>query len=294
MKDDKCLSARKQPVQDRSQAIVAAINEAAIQVFAQNGYHLTTTTMIAKRAGVSIGSLYQYYPNKDSIIVTIMNLMLDAGLEDVIDALSMVDADRDRPMDILRIFTETMVDAYLQSAPLLKVVFDDAPQPANLIGRFKNALQKAADHLETHLAGQEEQSCNLNTSFAKLYVYIVNEAARWYASDALHVFSREEIVESITRMISGFSGYIEKAVMAGQGALALARARDELGLRKNVVALFEFIIDRGMVSISECETSLPQSRRTIQRGVKILIEAGLVRAVNSGATDPRKRYEPTF
>jgi len=56
------LQARKQPLQSRSRATVDAIREAATQVLLAEGLAGTTTMRVAGRAGVSIGSLYQYYP----------------------------------------------------------------------------------------------------------------------------------------------------------------------------------------------------------------------------------------
>jgi AcrR family transcriptional regulator len=66
------LSPRKQPIQERSAATVEAILEASIQVLLREGYGKLTTTRIAEVAGVSIGSLYQYFPNKRSILNEIM------------------------------------------------------------------------------------------------------------------------------------------------------------------------------------------------------------------------------
>ena len=62
------LAARKQPRQDRSRATVDAIIEAAVELLEHEGYERLTTTRVAERAGVSVGSLYQYFPNKDSIV----------------------------------------------------------------------------------------------------------------------------------------------------------------------------------------------------------------------------------
>ena len=59
---------RKQPVQSRSKATCAAVTEATIQVLMRDGAEALTTTRVAERAGVSVGSLYQYFPNKAALI----------------------------------------------------------------------------------------------------------------------------------------------------------------------------------------------------------------------------------
>lgn len=62
------VSLRKQPKQARSTELVEAILEAAVQVLAREGAQRFTTARVAERAGVSIGSLYQYFPNKAAIL----------------------------------------------------------------------------------------------------------------------------------------------------------------------------------------------------------------------------------
>lgn len=62
------ISGRKQPKQARSEVLVASILEAAVRVLAEEGAQRFTTARVAERAGVSVGSLYQYFPNKASIL----------------------------------------------------------------------------------------------------------------------------------------------------------------------------------------------------------------------------------
>src|ERR1700761_4882211 len=62
------MEPRKSPVQARSAASVEAILKATIQVLRKVGKERLTTTLVAARAGVSVGTLYQYFPNKGALL----------------------------------------------------------------------------------------------------------------------------------------------------------------------------------------------------------------------------------
>ena len=71
------LRPRKSASQARSRATVDAIFEAAIQVLVADGPTRLTTTRVAERAGVSVGSLYQYYPDKRSLLFGVVHRQID-------------------------------------------------------------------------------------------------------------------------------------------------------------------------------------------------------------------------
>lgn len=71
------VTLRKRPRQRRSVETVDRILDAATRVFDEQGYRRTTTNVIAERAGVSIGSLYQYFPNKDAVLVALAERHVD-------------------------------------------------------------------------------------------------------------------------------------------------------------------------------------------------------------------------
>ncbi len=62
------LSSRKAPRQERSEALVSSILKAAVRVLETEGATRFTTIRVAEKAGVSVGSLYQYFPNKAAIL----------------------------------------------------------------------------------------------------------------------------------------------------------------------------------------------------------------------------------
>jgi AcrR family transcriptional regulator len=63
---------RKLPQQDRSRVTVEAILEATTHILTEEGYEKANTNRIAERAGISIGSLYQYFPNKEALMAALM------------------------------------------------------------------------------------------------------------------------------------------------------------------------------------------------------------------------------
>jgi len=72
------LEPRKSPVQARSTASVEAILEATVQVLVSIGKERLTTTRVAERAGVSVGTLYQYFPNKTALLQAALRRHLEA------------------------------------------------------------------------------------------------------------------------------------------------------------------------------------------------------------------------
>jgi AcrR family transcriptional regulator len=82
---------RKTPRQERSREMLETIVEAAARVFVKEGYARATTNRIAAAAGISVGSLYQYFPGKDAIAVALLRRHRDRIVEAVASHLADVD-----------------------------------------------------------------------------------------------------------------------------------------------------------------------------------------------------------
>ncbi|WP_339692938.1 helix-turn-helix domain-containing protein [Celeribacter baekdonensis] len=84
------LSPRKTPRQARSKATVHAILEAAARILETQGVDAVTTNAVADRAGVSVGSLYQYFPSKEAIFAELIRQMRSEMRDDIFRAIDFV------------------------------------------------------------------------------------------------------------------------------------------------------------------------------------------------------------
>jgi AcrR family transcriptional regulator len=122
----KVATPRKQPIQARSRQTVAAILQATAQVLMTNGYDGTTTNLVAEKAGVSIGSLYEYFPNKESLVAALASVH-------VAELMARVDAVLSMPIDeTLRAVVAALIraglDAHRIDPALHKVLVEQVPR----------------------------------------------------------------------------------------------------------------------------------------------------------------------
>jgi AcrR family transcriptional regulator len=112
------------PRQERSRHTVECVLVAAAHVFAERGYANTTTNHIAARAGVSIGSLYQYFPSKDALLMTLAERHVERAFATVMEH---VRAKRGAPArEFLRALVDALVEAHQIEPRLHRVIFEEA------------------------------------------------------------------------------------------------------------------------------------------------------------------------
>lgn len=122
------LAPRKAARQERAQLTVEAILEAASQVFERRGYAHATTNRIAERAGVSIGSLYQYFPNKDAILVALARRHLAEGMAVLWPQVQRLSGEEPWE-DVLPGIVEAMVQMHAVAPMLHRCLFEETRLP---------------------------------------------------------------------------------------------------------------------------------------------------------------------
>lgn len=119
------LTPRKAPTQDRSKATVDAIMQATEKVLLEDGWDGANTNRVAEVAGVSIGSLYQYFPSKESLLASLWASLRDDMVGSIAEVmLELGDASLEEASDEI---VGTMWAAYAERLDLMKIVVREGP-----------------------------------------------------------------------------------------------------------------------------------------------------------------------
>ncbi|WP_308907492.1 TetR family transcriptional regulator [Pseudomonas canadensis] len=135
------ISTRKHPQQARSTELVAAILQAAIQVLAKEGATRFTTARVAEKAGVSVGSVYQYFPNKAAILFRLQSDEWQQTTQMLRDILEKRD---ETPLDRLRTLVHAFIQSECEEAQMRGALSDAAP-----------LYRDAPEALEVRAAGRQ-------------------------------------------------------------------------------------------------------------------------------------------
>ncbi|MCB9685712.1 MAG: TetR/AcrR family transcriptional regulator [Alphaproteobacteria bacterium] len=176
------LEPRKKATQPRAQETVRALREAAARILASEGPDRLTTNRVAEVAGVGIGSLYQYFPNKAAIVADLVEHRLteDTALLGA-SALALAEAP-----DPARALVDAVCDRQLEGAPLMAALLPLLSQlerdrtarevTARLVEELGSALQATPERLAADLREPEA----LRTA-----LFVVSRAIRWVTNEAI-------------------------------------------------------------------------------------------------------------
>lgn len=147
---DKQAPMRRQPRQARGRERVAQILDAAEQLFGELGYEATTTNLIAARAGVPIGSIYQYFPHKEAILHAVAERYREAGGA-LIDRLLAAGA-AERPVEeLVERFLEAIVEFGAARIGFTRIVLQAGGDP-HLLAAASALHSTLIDRLERLIA----------------------------------------------------------------------------------------------------------------------------------------------
>jgi AcrR family transcriptional regulator len=182
---------------------------AAAQVLVEQGYEGATTARVAERAGVSVGSLYQYFPNKDAILVALVRSHVEAGFVAVAGALAEAQLTNAPIEEQLRWFVDLVIAQHQGDPRLHQVLFEEAPRPTDLVAELHSAEERVVAAVADLLRGDPRVTvANHDLAARMLVVGIESYVHRFVAVGDDHptidlTAFRDELVTMLSRYLTG-------------------------------------------------------------------------------------------
>jgi AcrR family transcriptional regulator len=142
---------RTAPRQQRSRETYERVLDVAAEIFEQFGYAGTTTNKVAEAAGISIGTLYHYIPDKDALLYSLTERHLASGVDSVVSVFMRLRQEAPGLEESLRAVISLMVQMHLDERHLHHLLYDSAPRSEELQKRLREADIAMADEVSWHL-----------------------------------------------------------------------------------------------------------------------------------------------
>ena len=186
---------RKKPTQPRSRVTVEVILEAAAHILATKGYEAFTTNRVAERAGVSIGSLYQYFPNKQSLLAALHARHIDEIKSSGTAIVS--EAEKCSLSEAIAHLIRNIVESHVASDRLHRVVATETPD---------SLIKASTPELIRRLLDSYRPI--LNVEDLDLAAYIISVTIKAVVHGALHDRPDElregKIEKTLTRLLLSY------------------------------------------------------------------------------------------
>ncbi|WP_252258561.1 TetR/AcrR family transcriptional regulator [Erythrobacter aurantius] len=192
------VTRRKSPKQQRALATAEAIVQATQQIIVKDGYKAATTNRIAETAGVSVGSLYQYFPNKQAIVRTLIE---ETVTNAAVRVRGMLRDLMDVPLEpALRQIMTVLVEVYKENDFVLFRILDEVPE-------LKDYTQNLAIEIHTHstnLAFLEQHQHELKVQDLKTSLLLIERATihsiECYLDKNPTNITEQQFIDELTRM----------------------------------------------------------------------------------------------
>jgi AcrR family transcriptional regulator len=193
---------RKSASQRRSRLTVDALIEATARVLIDEGYDRASTNRIAAVAGVSIGSVYQYFPSKEALVAAVIERHTQQLSQLVLTALLKVAA---RPVETaMRELVAAAIDAHRVDPKLHRVLSEQVPRTGRLEGIEaveRNAGALFRGYLEVHRSEIEVDDLDLAAFILATTVEALTHSAVLNRPDMLADERAGEFADEVTRLV---------------------------------------------------------------------------------------------
>jgi len=199
------LEPRKRAVQERSRATVDALLEATARILVKEGFEAASTNRIAAEAGVSIGSLYQYFPSKESLVAAV----IERHKQDMLDMLraEIVRVEKMPVEQAMRELVAVTIRAHRVDPQLHRVLVEQIPRTGRLAevdGFDREAHAMVRNYLESHQDELRGVDLDLATFVCVSCVETLSHGAVLRHPRLLANHKVETFIDEVTRLVTGY------------------------------------------------------------------------------------------
>ena len=192
---------RKLPRQERARATIDALLEATARILKKEGFDKASTNRIAEAAGVSVGSLYQYFPSKEALVAALIERHIDemmslfASAFERLAGLPLIEATRE------------MVGLHLRAHaldPRLHQVLSEQVPRIDRLDRVRDVERAVTELVRAYLALHRDE---LKVSNLELAAFVLVQAVEGVTHAALlheHRVDDERLIDEITALVIGY------------------------------------------------------------------------------------------
>ena len=201
---------KKTPKQERSKGLVDAIITGGIRILKEGNFEALTTSKISQISGVSVGSFYQYFKNKESVVTAVIEKVVEDNVREI---LSKFDEVHDQTYEEMAVqLVDHLVDLFHRKKSAIRPLIENA---AGLGGikieqRARKILQRKLTEILT-----ERRFKPVGTSLESFVFILINSVAGVLHGHALENetgITRDEVKVELRRLVTGYMSKIETKV----------------------------------------------------------------------------------
>lgn len=200
-------SPRKKPTQARAQSTVDAILRATAHILRTAGWDACNTNAVAKRAGVSIGSLYQYFPSKEALVAALAEEHATRGLGVLMEAVSAAPRGTLTFEETVRHYIRAMVALHAVDPRLHRVLVEQVPRLKGGLDVVRRVSTQSASLVRSWLETQRAHIRAVDLEVATyMLVTSVESVAHLQVLDRPAQLDQEALVEELCQLVLGYLG----------------------------------------------------------------------------------------
>lgn len=200
-------SPRKRPTQERARATVDVILRATAHILRHAGYDACTTNAVAKKAGVSIGSLYQYFPSKEALITALAQEHANRAYALLVESVREASTQPRSMKETVTHYIRAMVNMHHVDPALHRVLSEQVPRISSGVALVRDISQRSAELVRAWLEANQGKVRSVDLDIATfMLVTSVEAVTHMLVIERPPHLDQERLVNELSELVVRYLG----------------------------------------------------------------------------------------